>query len=78
MKSEQWKIGIIIRMYFEAMGTALHPPFSRVLSRWGAVYQINLVFLTKVWVQCVELKKCAFPCLAEAKQDRKKLFLGKW
>jgi hypothetical protein len=64
-------------MYFEAMEPHHTSHFHAYYQDEVAVYQINLVFLTKVWVQCVELKKCAFPCLAEAKQDRKKLFLGK-
>ncbi|MDH3770231.1 MAG: hypothetical protein OET79_04470 [Nitrospirota bacterium] len=44
-----------MRMYFEAMGTASHPHFHAYYQNEVAVYQINLVFLTKAWVQCVEL-----------------------
>jgi hypothetical protein len=57
-------------MYFEAMGPHHTPHFHAYYQNEVAVYQINLVFLTKAWVQCVELKKCAFPCQAGAKQKQ--------
>jgi hypothetical protein len=47
---------------FRSYGNRITPPiFTRII-------KMSWVFLTKSWIQCVELNKCPFPCLAGAKQ----------